>query len=188
MTFSPVPCHLVPLRPKYSSQQLFEVCFSIPFCQQTVYIVLYINPFCYTRQYKPHNSSTHYICSSYSTNRTFYCFLRAGIAQSVQRLATGRTVRGSNPGCGREFPHLSRPALGPTRPPIQWVLGVKRPGCGTDYPPISTAEVKERVKLYLYPLWAFMASSRVNFYLFYVGHLESKERLRIQPAQLFNFS
>ena len=23
---------------------------------------------------------------------------------------------------------------------------------------------------------------------FYVGHLESKERLRIQPAQLFNFS
>ena len=25
-------------------------------------------------------------------------------------------------------------------------------------------------------------------YLIYVGHLESKERLRIQPAQLFNFS
>ena len=25
-------------------------------------------------------------------------------------------------------------------------------------------------------------------YLNYVGHLESKERLRIQPAQLFNFS
>ena len=25
-------------------------------------------------------------------------------------------------------------------------------------------------------------------FLYYVGHLESKERLRIQPAQLFNFS
>ena len=25
-------------------------------------------------------------------------------------------------------------------------------------------------------------------YGMYVGHLESKERLRIQPAQLFNFS
>ena len=23
---------------------------------------------------------------------------------------------------------------------------------------------------------------------YYVGHLESKERLRVQPAQLFNFS
>jgi len=29
--------------------------------------------------------------------------------------------------------------------------GVKRPGCGVDYPPPSSAEVKERVELYLYP-------------------------------------
>jgi hypothetical protein len=28
--------------------------------------------------------------------------------------------------CGRDFPHLSRPPLGPTQPPIQWVPGLYR--------------------------------------------------------------
>ena len=37
-----------------------------------------------------------------------------GIAQSVQRFATGWTVRGSNPGGRRDFPRLSRPTLCPS--------------------------------------------------------------------------
>jgi len=55
---------------------------------------------------------------------------------------------------GRDFPHLSRPVLRPTQPPIKngtvTFPGVKRPRCGADNPPPSSAEVKERVQLYLY--------------------------------------
>jgi hypothetical protein len=54
------------------------------------------------------------------------------------------------------FTPVSRTALGPTQPPIQWVpwalsLGVKRPGREADHSPPSSAEVKECVELYLHP-------------------------------------
>jgi len=42
------------------------------------------------------------------------------------RLPTGWTVRGSNPGGGRDFPHLSRPALRLTQPTVQWVPVLSR--------------------------------------------------------------
>ena len=54
----------------------------------------------------------------------------------------------------RDFPHRSRPALGPTQPPVQWVpghsRGVKRPGRGDDHPHTSKRRGHERVGLYLY--------------------------------------
>jgi hypothetical protein len=62
---------------------------------------------------------------------------------------------------GRHFPHPSTPTLGPTQP--SYTMGtesfpeVKRPGRGVDHPPPSSAEVQERVQLYLYstsgPSW-----------------------------------
>jgi hypothetical protein len=46
---------------------------------------------------------------------------------------------------GRDFPHLSRPALGPTQPPVQWVpvlsRGKERPGRDADPSPPSSAVV-----------------------------------------------
>jgi len=47
------------------------------------------------------------------------------VAQSVQRLTTGWTVRESNPGGGEIF-RPSRPALEPIQPPVQWVPGLSR--------------------------------------------------------------
>ena len=44
--------------------------------------------------------------------------MRAAIAQSVQQVATGWTVRGSNSGRRRDFLHTSGSALGPTKPRI----------------------------------------------------------------------
>ena len=56
-----------------------------------------------------------------------------------------------------DFPHPSRPTLGPIQSPVQWVLGlfpgIKRPGRGVDHPTPSAE--------------AFLACSRVNF-TFYV--------------------
>jgi hypothetical protein len=53
------------------------------------------------------------------------------------------------------FTTVSTPALGPTKPPIQWIPGtlsldVKRPGREADDSPQSSAEVKECVELCLH--------------------------------------
>ena len=78
----------------------------------------------------------------------------AGITQSLYGLAMGWKVRGLNPGGGEIF-H--------TRPHRRWGLpsvlysgyrvslpGVNQPGSGVNHPLRSSAEVKERVDLYLY--------------------------------------
>ena len=55
---------------------------------------------------------------------------------------------------GRDFSHLSRPALRPTQPPIKWVpflfSGVKAARLWVCPPTPSSTNVKERVELYLY--------------------------------------
>jgi len=71
-------------------------------------------------------------------------------------------------GGGRDFSHPSRPALVPTRPPMQCLPGLfpggKAAGAWRLLSTPSSVEVKERVELYLCsPLWAFVACSGVIF-------------------------
>jgi hypothetical protein len=76
----------------------------------------------------------------------------------------GWTVRGSNSARVEIF--RTRPGR-PCGPPshlysgYRVFSGIKRPGSGVDHPPPSSAEVKERVVLYMY-LWAFVACYSVT--------------------------
>jgi len=91
------------------------------------------------------------------------------IAQSVQQLVTGWTVRGSNPCGGENF--RSRPNR--PRRPLSLLYNayrvsfprIKWPEHGVNHPPPSNAEVNNSIPIPLLPLWAFMASSRLNFTL-----------------------
>jgi hypothetical protein len=78
----------------------------------------------------------------------------AGIAQSVERLATGWRVRVSNPGGVEIFrTHPDRPRIPPSLLYTGYRFsfpGVKRSGRGVDHPLSSSAGVKERVELYFY--------------------------------------
>jgi len=75
----------------------------------------------------------------------------ARIAQSVQQLASGWTVRGLNPDGAR----FSAPVeTGTGANPSSYTMstasftGIKRPERGVDHPPPTIAEFKERIELY----------------------------------------
>jgi len=96
------------------------------------------------------------------------------VALSVYRLATGWTVRGSNPGEDEIFRTCPDRPWGP--PSLLYHAyrvfpgGKERPGRDADPSPPSSAVGHERVELYLYsPLWAvrpvqsLSACTRVTF-------------------------
>jgi len=71
----------------------------------------------------------------------------AGIAQSVLATRYGLDGPGIESRWGRDFPHPSRPALGPPSPPFNGYRvsfpGVKRPGRDVDHPPYLAPRLKK---------------------------------------------
>jgi hypothetical protein len=77
---------------------------------------------------------------------------------------------------------MSRTALGPTQPPIQWVpedlsLGIKQPGREADHLPPSSAEVNEWVELYFHspntPSWrGAQLKGQLTIFEFYLSYLD----------------
>jgi len=68
------------------------------------------------------------VLRTFNPQEIFLVLLSVGGPGSVVGIATGYGLDG--PGIEsrgrRGFPHLSRPALGSTQPPVQWVPGLSR--------------------------------------------------------------
>jgi hypothetical protein len=60
-----------------------------------------------------------------NTKSSLYYIIEPG--SSVGKATSyGLAGSGIETRCGRDFPHLSKPLLGPTQPPVQWVPGLSR--------------------------------------------------------------
>jgi hypothetical protein len=77
----------------------------------------------------------------------------------------GRNGPGIESRCGRDFLHPSRPALGSTQPPIQGAgsLPEGKAAWAWRWPPTPIQRRGQRKSIHLFPFWAYVAYSRVNF-------------------------
>jgi hypothetical protein len=104
-----------------------------------------------TEEYKEMLQSIYPVCR----HRLLFRYLPNSGPDSVAGIATGYGLDGPDIEYRfrRDYPHLSRPALGPIHPPGYRVFprGKERPGRDADPSPPSSAVGHERVELYLSP-------------------------------------
>jgi len=98
--------------------------------------------------------------------------IRAGLSQCF---STGVPPRFELKYCS--FSTASRPALGPTQPPIQWVPGVKRPRREDGHSPPSSSEVRNAwsytcITPYVFMVWRFV-KHRVRLHVLTVKHRDN---------------
>ena len=120
----------------------------------------------------------------------------AGIAQSVQRLVTGWTVRGSDPGSCEIFRNRTHRPWGP--PSLLYngyrVFPVRKAaGAWRWLPTPSSAAFKERVELYLYslygPSWPVLGWTLPLPLPYVTGNCKTYLGLRVKcPIFLFDFN
>jgi hypothetical protein len=169
MQFAPASGFCTLLRSKYSSRNFFSNAFSL--CSSLMsetrfnthtklhakFMILYILNFTFMIKIVIVTVVPHYFNFA-----TFSIYLLVGIATGYG--LDDRGVRVRDPVGSRIFLFFtsSRPALGSTQPPIQWVPGalfpgIKWPGRESNRSPSASAEVK---KMWIYtssPPYAFMS-------------------------------
>jgi len=113
----------------------------------------------------------------HSASRTYFhrlYRLRVGRNRSVG-IATRYWLdgRGIESRWGRDFPHLSRPVLGPTQPPIQWVTKLLSRVKALTPPSHLASIIRKSRAMPLLSLWAL------------TGHLQAHQNTRLRPGRMW---
>jgi len=162
------------------------------FLAEVIYVVSFV--FLLTHKYgieRTYKNSKKYLWHDYSSTNThtyvhYLCVKLAGFTNilwssfliflhkicvgqdSSARVATcyGLDGPGIEYWLGREFPYPSRPALGSTQSPIQWVPGLSRGQSSRGVTLTTHPHLALRLKstaVPILPLWGFVACYGVNF-------------------------